>query len=140
MPKILQQFHHQWKQRGWSWKNLTHSFPFADLQPLIITCIAVTGTLLGVRHLGWLQPLELKAFDVMVLLRPDGGADPRLLIVQVTDQDIHAVNKWPINDGVLAKAIAELARLEPTAIGLDIIRDIPYEPGNAALVTHYLHR
>ena len=134
MPKILQQFHHQWKQRGWSWKNLTHSFPFADLQPLIITCIAVTGTLLGVRHLGWLQPLELKAFDLIVQLRPDAGDDPRLLIVQVTDQDIHAVNKWPINDGVLAKAIAELARLEPTAIGLDIIRDIPYEPGNAALV------
>ncbi|MGB8688544.1 MAG: adenylate/guanylate cyclase domain-containing protein [Microcoleus sp.] len=137
MPQILQQFHHHLKGRSWSWKNLTHSFPFADLQPLIITCIAVTGTLLGVRHLGWLQPLELKAFDVMVQLRPDAGADPRLLIVEVTDQDIHAVNKWPINDGVLAKAIAELARLEPTAIGIDIIRDIPYEPGNAALVNQF---
>ncbi|MEG4587117.1 adenylate/guanylate cyclase domain-containing protein [Microcoleus sp. MOSTC5] len=135
MPKFLHQFHHHVKDRGWSWKNLTHSFPFADLQPLIITCIAVTGTLLGVRHLGWLQPLELKAYDLMVQLRPDAGPDPRLLVVTITEQDIHAFKKWPISDRVLAKAIAEIARLEPTAIGIDIIRDIPYEPGNPELVT-----
>ena len=95
----------------------------------------MTGTLLGIRHLGWLQPLELNAFDLMVQLRPDAGADPRLLIVKVTDRDINAFKKWPISDGVLAKAIAELARLEPIAIGIDVIRDIPYEPGNAELVT-----
>ncbi|MEG4066047.1 adenylate/guanylate cyclase domain-containing protein [Microcoleus sp. Pol11C2] len=134
MPKFFHQFHSQLKERGWSWKNLTHSFPFPDLQPLAIIWIAVTGTLLGVRHLGWLQPLELNAFDVMVQLRPDPGPDPRLLIVTITEQDIHAFKKWPISDGVLAKAIAEIARFEPTAIGIDIIRDIPYEPGNAELV------
>ncbi|MEG3842879.1 adenylate/guanylate cyclase domain-containing protein [Microcoleus sp. herbarium14] len=133
MPKFLHQFHQKLKGRGWSWKNLTQSFAFADLQPLAITCIVVTGTLLGVRHLGWLQPLELKVFDLMVQLRPDAGADPRLLVVTITEQDIHAFKKWPISDRVLAKAIAELARLEPAAIGLDIIRDIPYEPGNAEL-------
>ena len=135
MPKFLHQFHHKLKALDWNWKKLTNFFPFADLQPLIVTCIVVTGTLLGVRHLGWLQPLELNAFDLMVQLRPDAGADPRLLIVQVTDKDINAFKKWPISDRVLAKAIAELARLEPTAIGLDIIRDIPYEPGNAELAT-----
>ncbi len=61
--------------------------------------------------------------------------DPRLLIVEITEQDIKAFKKWPLSDGVLAKALAEIARLEPTAIGLDIIRDIPYEPGNAELAT-----
>jgi adenylate cyclase len=135
MPQVFQQFYHKLKDRGWSWKNLTNSFPFGDLPPLIIICIAVTGTLLGIRHLGWLQPLELNAFDLMVQLRPDAGTDPRLLVVEITDQDIHASKKWPISDRILAKAIAKLARLEPTAIGIDIIRDIPYEPGNAELVT-----
>ena len=120
-------------KKRWTWKNLTASFPFADLQPLAITWIVVTGTLLGVRHLGWLQPLELKTFDLMVQLRPDPGADPRLLVVTITEQDIQAFKKWPISDRVLAKAIAELSRLEPAVIGLDIIRDIPYEPGNAEL-------
>ncbi len=137
MPKLLKRFHHQLEKKLGSWKKLTYSFPFADLQPLAITWLLVTGTLLGVRHLGWLQPLELKAFDLMVQLRPDPGADPRLLVVTITEQDIHAFKKWPISDRVLARAIAEIARLEPTVIGLDIIRDIPYEPGNAELAAQF---
>ena len=135
MPKFFHQFHRQLKERGWSWKNLTHSFPFPDLQPLAIIWIVVTGTLLGVRHLGGLQPLELNAYDLMVQLRPDLGPDPRLLIVEVTEQDINNFEKWPISDRTLAKTIAEIARLEPIAIGIDIIRPTPYEPGNAELAT-----
>jgi len=132
-PQFFKRIYHKLGER--CWQQLTHSFAFADMQPLAITCMAVTVTLLGVRHLGWLQPLELNAFDLMVQLRPDPGPDPRLLIVKVTEQDIKAFKKWPLSDGVLAKALAEIARLEPTAIGLDIIRDIPYEPGNAELAT-----
>src|SRR4028119_2509300 len=133
MPKFCKRIYHKLGER--CWQQLTHPFAFADLQPLAITCIAVTVSLLGVRHLGGLQPLELNAFDLMVQLRPDSGPDPRLLIVEITEQDIKAFKKWPLSDGVLAKAIAEIARLEPIAIGLDIIRDIPYEPGNAELAT-----
>jgi len=135
MPKLLDHFHHKLKDRGGRWKNLTPSFPLADLQPLIISCIVVTGTLLGVRHLGWFQPLELNVFDVMVRLRPDAVADPRLLVVTITEQDINTIEKWPISDRTLAKAIAEIARLEPIAIGIDMLRTTPYEPGNAELVT-----
>ncbi|MEG4498149.1 adenylate/guanylate cyclase domain-containing protein [Microcoleus sp. F10-C6] len=137
MPKFLHQFHHQLKERGWSWKNLTYSFPFPDLQPLAIIWIVVTGTLLGVRHLGGLQPLELNAFDLMVQLRPDPGPDPRLLVVTITEEDINTIEKWPISDRTLAKAISEIARLEPTAIGIDMIRNTPYEPGNAELTAQW---
>src|SRR4028118_52811 len=133
MPKFFERIYHNLRER--CWQQLTHSFAFADLQPLAITCMAVTVTLLGVRHLGGLQPLELNVFDLMVQLRPNPGPDPRLLIVEITERDIKAFKKWPLSDRVLAKAIAEIARLEPTAIGLDIIRDIPYEPGNAELAT-----
>ncbi len=136
MPNFFKIFH-QLGEKRWSWKKLSFSLPFADLQPLAVTCIVVTGTLLGVRHLGWLQPLELKAFDLMVQLRPDAGPDPRLLVVTVTEKDIHHFKKWPISDGVLARAIASIASLEPVAIGLDIIRDIPYEPGNAELAAQF---
>jgi len=135
MPNFFKKFHH--KLGGGGWKNLTHFFPFPDLQPLAIIWIVVTGTLLGVRHLGGLQPLELNAFDLMVQLRPDPGYDPRLLVVTITEQDINTIEKWPISDRTLAKAIAEIARLEPTAIGIDMIRNIPYEPGNAELVTQW---
>ncbi len=108
MPKFFKRIYHKLGER--CWKQLTHSFAFADLQPLAITCIVVTVTLLGVRHLGWLQPLELNAFDLMVQLRTDPGPDPRLLIVEITEQDINDFKKWPLSDGVLAKAIAEIAQ------------------------------
>ncbi|WP_333410496.1 adenylate/guanylate cyclase domain-containing protein [Microcoleus sp. LAD1_D5] len=131
MPPFFKRIYHKFAEgRG---KNLTYFFPFPDLQPLAIIWIVVTGTLLGVRHLGGLQPLELNAYDLMVQLRPDRGPDPRLLIVEITERDINTIEKWPISDRTLAKAIAQIARLEPLAIGLDIIRDIPYEPGNAEL-------
>ncbi len=135
MPNFFRQWHYLLKKRAAPGKKLSFSFPLPDLQPLIIICIAVTGTLLGVRHLGGLQPLELNAFDLMVQLQPDPGPDPRLLIVEITERDIKAFKQWPISDAVLGKVIAEIARLEPTAIGLDIIRDIPYPPGNAELAT-----
>ncbi|XZN90711.1 MAG: CHASE2 domain-containing protein [Microcoleus sp.] len=135
MPQILQQFHHQLKQRDWSWKKLTNSCSFADFKPLIITCIAVTASLGAIRQLGWLQPWELNAFDLMVQLRPDAGVDSRLLVVKITEQDINNIGKWPITDRTLAKAIAEISRFEPTAIGIDLIRNTPYEPGNAELAT-----
>ncbi|WP_377475886.1 MAG: adenylate/guanylate cyclase domain-containing protein [Microcoleus anatoxicus] len=135
MPQILQQFHHQLKQRDWSWKKLTNSCSFADFKPLIITCIAVTASLGAIRQLGWLQPWELNAFDLMVQLRPDAGVDSRLLVVTITEQDINNIGKWPITDRTLAKAIAEIDRFEPTAIGIDLIRNTPYEPGNAELAT-----
>src|SRR4028118_2070257 len=106
MLNLFERTYHNLGER--CWQRLTHSFAFADLQPLAITCIAVTVTLLGVRHLGWLQPLELNAFDLMVQLRPDPGPDPRLLIVEITERDIKAFKKWPLSDGVLAKALAEI--------------------------------
>ena len=135
MPNFFNKFHHKLGEGGW--KNLTHFFPFPGLQPLAIIWIVVTGTLWGVRHLGGLQPLELNAYDLMVQLRSHQDPDPRLLIVEVTEQDINTIEKWPISDRTLAKAIAEIARLEPTAIGIDMIRNIPYEPGNAELVTQW---
>lgn len=135
MPPFFKRIYHKFAERRW--KNLTYFFPFPDLQPLAIIWIVVTGTLLGVRHLGGFQPLELNAYDLMVQLRPDAIPDPRLLVVTITDQDINTIEKWPISDRTLAKGIAEIARLEPTAIGIDIIRNIPYEPGNAELVTQW---
>jgi len=135
MPQFFKRIYHKFAEG--LWKNLTHFFPYADLQPIAIIWIVVTGTLLGVRHLGGLQSLELNAYDLMVQLRPDLGPDPKLLVVTITDQDINTIEKWPISDRTLAKAIAEIARLEPTAIGIDMIRNIPYEPGNAELVTQW---
>jgi len=102
-----------------------------------IASIAVTGLLLGVRQLGGLQPLELAAFDLMVRLSPEESPDPRLLVVKITEADIKAVKQYPIPDGTLAQLLRELAQHQPKAIGIDMARDVPKEPGHKELVTQF---
>ncbi|MBW4497895.1 MAG: EAL domain-containing protein [Oscillatoria princeps RMCB-10] len=100
---------------------------------LSLASVTVTALLLLVRQLGGLQPLELAAFDWMVRLRPPDGPDPRLLLVEITEEDIRAQKKWPLTDRVLADLLAKLSQFNPHAIGLDLYRDLPQEPGSAEL-------
>lgn len=99
-----------------------------------ISTLAIAGVILGVRHLGWMQPLELVAYDQMKRSRPDLGIDPRLLVVTITDEDLRSFRRWPISDRIMAQVFEQLQKHQPRAIGLDIYRDIPVEPGNKELM------
>lgn len=103
---------------------------------LIVGLASLVGTVsvAGMRHLGWLQPLELTAFDRMVQIKPPAPPDERILVVGITEADIQAQRRFPLSDAVLAKAIQRLQVHKPHAIGLDIFRDIPQEPGRADLL------
>lgn len=111
------------------------SLPAIVLVPLAIvaTSAVVTGGLLGVRQFGGLQPLELASYDLMMRLRPDRAADPRLLIVAITESDIKAQKRWPLSDSTIALALQKLQRFQPSSIGLDVYRDLPQPPGTTAL-------
>ena len=107
----------------------------SELPAMVLTSLVMTVCLLGVRQLGWLQPLELAAYDQMTRWQPDQPTDPRILIVGITESDIQDVLKrWPPSDEIIAQVLAEINRHQPSAIGLDLVRDIPYEPGHQALV------
>lgn len=117
------------------WSRIAQKFADSEVLAILITSIAVTGILLGVRQLGGLQSWELGVYDRMVRLRPDPGPDSRLLVVGITEKDIRqTLKKWPISDAVLAQLLAELQKHKPKAIGLDLVRDIAYEPGHDRLL------
>ena len=99
-----------------------------------VASLTITALLLGMRQIGGLQPLELILFDAMTRIRPDPGPDPRLLIVEITEQDIANQGTWPFSDRLFAEVLEELQRHQPIAIGLDIVRDIPNEPGHQELL------
>ncbi|MBW4560567.1 MAG: EAL domain-containing protein [Mojavia pulchra JT2-VF2] len=103
-------------------------------QSVFITSILITGLVMGVRQLGWLQFLELVAFDQMVRLQPDAGPDPRLLVVTITEADIQEQKKWPISDQTLSQVLAKLQQAQPKAIGLDLYRNLPQPPGREVLM------
>ncbi len=106
---------------------------FAAIRPILLVTLVTTGGLVLVRQAGGLQAWELRAYDLMVRLQPSPGLDERLLIVQITEEDIQAAQRWPLPDGIFARAIAQLQTHHPRTIGLDIYRDFPQPPGEADL-------
>ncbi|PZV15435.1 MAG: hypothetical protein DCF22_07120 [Leptolyngbya sp.] len=89
----------------------------------------------GARNLGWLQPMEIAAYDWNMRSKPEPEPDPRLLVVGITEADIQAQKRFPLSDEAIAATIAQLQRHQPRAIGLDIFRDIPQPPGRSQLLT-----
>lgn len=86
------------------------------------------------RATGNLQFWEWAALDYLLRLRPPEPTDERIVIVGITEEDIRKAGVYPIPDGQLAALIRTIQRYQPTAIGLDIFRDLPVEPGHAELV------
>ena len=104
---------------------------------VVMAGLAVTGLLLGVRQLGGLQPLELVAFDRLLSSRPRQKPDPRLLIVEINEADITELQQWPLTDETVARVFEILQQHQPTVIGLDLVRDISYPPGDDQLVAQF---
>ncbi|MEG4320827.1 MULTISPECIES: CHASE2 domain-containing protein [unclassified Microcoleus] len=84
---------------------------------------------------GALQFWELVTFDRFLLLRPPEPMDERIVIVGITEEDIQRAKTYPIPDRDIADLLKRLQTYQPIAIGLDIVRDIPVEPGNAELTS-----
>ncbi|NJK73265.1 MAG: EAL domain-containing protein [Richelia sp. CSU_2_1] len=102
--------------------------------PALLAGATVTLLNLGARRLGWLQSWELSSFDSLVRLQPDRPPDPRLLVVGISEEDIQALGRFPISDAAVAQTLAKLQKYQPRAIGLDLYRDLPQEPGHRELL------
>jgi adenylate cyclase len=76
---------------------------------------------------GWLEGLELPAYDRFVRWRVDAAATPRVAIVRIREEDI-AEHGHPLPDAVLTRALRGIAAREPRAIGVDLYREAP-RPG-----------
>jgi CHASE2 domain-containing sensor protein/CheY-like chemotaxis protein len=110
------------KQRIWQWRGV------------LITAPSVAGVLVALRLAGVLQLLELVALDQIFRLRPLEPADPRIVIVMIGESDIKKLKQWPMSDAVMARLLLTLKQQNPRAIGLDLYRDLPVEPGYQELV------
>lgn len=103
-------------------------------QPVvIISSLIVTASLFGIQRLGVLEQFELRVWDQMMQLRPPQNPDSRLLVVSVTEQDLQKYN-WPLSGEILDTLLGKLEQYQPRAIGLDIFRDLPVEPGHSKLL------
>jgi adenylate cyclase len=110
------------KQVLWEWRGV------------FITAPTVALLIIGVRSLGGFQLLEWATLDLFFRWRPTEPTDSRIAIVTINESDVQRARTWPISDQVLAQLLEIIKSQEPAAIGLDIYRDFPVEPGHDRLM------
>ncbi len=99
-----------------------------------ITVLGVTGAVLALQWSGSLQLLEWAILDRWFRLRPLESGEPRVVIVTIDESDISRLGRWPMSDETLAKLLEKVKQQQPAAIGLDLYRNLPVEPGHSELL------
>lgn len=101
---------------------------------LLLTSLGVAGGVILIRFAGLLQGWELAVLDQLLQVRPLERRDDRIVIVSIGESDLHQLQRFPIPDQQMAQLIRRITIGKPSAIGLDIYRDIPVEPGHQDLL------
>ena len=103
----------------------------------VLPGIVTLGLIILLRQSGSLQFLELVTLDSFLSARPMEPIDERVVIVGIKEEDIQRAKQYPISDREIAKLLRTLQKYNPRVIGLDIVRDIPVEPGHAELIAAF---
>lgn len=119
--------------QGWKQLKLLLKLLLWEWRGVMITAPTVAGLTLLLRMTGWLQGWEWGALDLFFRWRPPEPQDPRIAIVEIDEPDINYVGTWPIPDAIFAEVLEKIKEQQPTAIGIDIYRDLPVEPGHERL-------
>ncbi|MGF1567068.1 MAG: CHASE2 domain-containing protein [Nodosilinea sp.] len=115
-----------------AWARLRQ--PSATWQRSVLPGLAVIGLVVLGRLLGLFQELEWKTLDSFLRWRPAEAQDKRVLVVGIDEADIQRLGTYPIPDGAMAELLTTLAKQQPRAIGIDIYRNLPQEPGHGTLL------
>lgn len=110
------------KQRLWQWRGIWITTPLIGIVVILL------------RYLGLLQSLELNLYDQFVRWKPSQKEDSPVVIVGINESDVKKIGTPVFPDQVYADVINKLQAHKPRAIGLDIYRDYPVEPGHQELV------
>jgi CHASE2 domain-containing sensor protein/FixJ family two-component response regulator len=94
----------------------------------------VTATIMAGSTLGAFRMLEWATLDRLFQSRLAEPLDRRIAIVTIGEEDLKQVGTWPITDVILATLLQKISAQQPFAMGLDLYRDLPEEPGNEQLV------
>jgi len=101
---------------------------------IVVVTLGIFAVTLGMREQRWLQGSELliKDWYVRHASAPE-SARSRVVVVEITEDDIREQGHYPFNDRVLADGLSALVNADARVIGLDIYRDLPIPPGEVLL-------
>lgn len=120
LTELQEAFHKQ----NHLWRDLLQVDKRVRLKVAAFAAICVSTLLATVRFLGFLQPIELAAYDWLIRSKPpDAKQDDRILLVGITNDEMDAWGLTEISDLKLRQILETLSSAEPQVIGLDIFRD-----------------
>jgi diguanylate cyclase (GGDEF)-like protein len=96
--------------------------------------MGVTVGVMCLQFTGVFQLLEWAMLNQWFRLRPPEDRTVPIVLVTIDEADIQWLGRWPMTDTQLAALLNRLKAARPTAIGLDLYRDLPIEPGHAELL------
>ncbi len=100
--------------------------------PLPIAAAIAAGVSLVVQYTGVFQNLEWATYDLFLSSRPPESRDDRITLITIDEADIRFIKLWTPSDAQISRLMEILLQHNPVAIGLDLYRDLPVEPGHAA--------
>ncbi len=106
----------------WQWRGVWIAAPSIALLAILL------------RFVGLLQSWEWSVYDQYMRMRPVQERDNRIAIVGIDEADIKELGQAIVPDAVYADLLTKLKAMQPRAIGLDVYRDQPVEPGHKDLV------
>ena len=95
-------------------RKIIFSLAFLVIFPIII-----------LRFLGFLQPIELTAYDLLFYLSSREPPDERIVLVTWTEDDIQIIEEDTMSDRSLSFVLETIEAEQPRLIALDLYRDIP---------------
>ena len=95
--------------------------------------LGISGLAIAASYIGIFQALELSVFDCWFRLRPTEAREERIVVVTINETDLNYLGQWPISDDLLSQLITKIGQQQPRAIGLDLYRDLPVQPGTEKL-------
>ncbi|MGQ4650083.1 CHASE2 domain-containing protein [Lyngbya aestuarii] len=110
------------KQVCWEWRGAWIAAP------------SITAVVILLRLAGLLQSWEWIVLDQYIRWRPLETRDDRVVIVGINEEDLRNIGQAIIPDETYAQLLEKLKARQPRAIGLDIYRDLPVEPGHQQLI------
>ena len=114
-------FKKRWRRWAWQW------------QGVVLPGLVVVGLVTGARLMGIFETSELAALDRLSLRCPTSsrGSEP-VVLVGISETDIQTLGGIPISDRDLSQAVQTIRESGAKVIGLNLFRDMPVEPGQAA--------
>ncbi len=113
-------------------------------QKVLLASAACAAAVVGARSLGFLEPWELQAFDALMVARPNEPPDRRILIVNITEDDLQLPEQKDRRDSLadlaLERMLEKLEVAKPAVVGLAIYRDFPVHPKVLALRKRWQHQ